>query len=224
MSGTRAAALFDVDGTLVDSNYLHVQAWITAFRELELPVDSWRVHRAIGMGSSQLLSTLVGDETAERAGEQLKARHSELYLKSAGLLRPFARARELVRTVAGLGIEVVIVTSAAPDEVERLKEVLQWGDEVAEIVSGDDVDVAKPAPDMVDVALTRVGVAAENAVFIGDSVWDVLAAKRLSVPAIGLLSGGTSEAELAEAGAVAVYEDAAALLDGLDNSPLAATK
>lgn len=122
MNGTRAAALFDVDGTLVDSNYLHVQAWVTALRELGSEVDSWRVHRAIGMGSSQLLSALVGDDIAERVGEQAKDRHSELYLKSASLLRPFARARELVQAVAGLGIEVVLVTSAAPDELKRLNE------------------------------------------------------------------------------------------------------
>ncbi|MDT8914479.1 HAD family hydrolase [Amycolatopsis sp. PS_44_ISF1] len=217
---SKSAVLFDIDGTLVDSNYLHVQAWVRAFAESGLAVDSWRVHRGIGMDSAQLVSELVGDRMAEKVGERAEARHSELYLESASSLRPFDQARSLLQAVSARGIEVLLVTSAGPDELDRLKQVLDLGDEVAGIVSGDDADTAKPEPDMVEVALDRAGVEAGRAVFVGDSIWDVVAAKRVSVPTIGLLSGGTSEAELTEAGAVKVYADAATLLDGLDGSPI----
>jgi HAD superfamily hydrolase (TIGR01509 family) len=218
----RGAALFDIDGTLVDSNYLHVSAWLRAFHEAGFAVDAWRLHRAIGMGSSQLLSTLIGEQSAERAGDRIKKRHSELYGDSADLLRVFDQARELVKAVAALGVTVVLATSAAPDELDRLRELLDLDDTVADIVAGADVDAAKPEPDLVEVALDKAGATAGRAVFVGDAVWDIKAAKRASVRSIGVLSGGTSAAELSEAGAATIYDDVAALLRDLDlgRSPL----
>jgi HAD superfamily hydrolase (TIGR01509 family) len=214
------AVLLDIDGTLVDSNFLHVHAWVQAFDEAGHPVDAWRVHRRIGMGSGRLISELLGDD-ADRLTARVKDGHTERYAALTGLLRRFDGARELVRALAGRGAAVVLSTSAAPEEVERLRAVLDV-DDVVEITGAEDVEEAKPEPDLVQAALDRAGVPAGRAVFVGDSVWDVEAAARAGVPCVGLLSGGTSEAELRDAGAVAVYADAAALLAGLDASPLAA--
>ncbi|MGB8963597.1 MAG: HAD family hydrolase [Pseudonocardiaceae bacterium] len=215
------AVLFDIDGTLVDSNYLHVDAWMQALRAVGHPVDAWRIHRGQGMGSSELLATLLG-EVADQVGSQAKQRHSELYLQSSELLRAFDGARELVAAVAQRGVKVVLATSAAPDELERLRSVLDIEDAVAEITAADDVEAAKPAPDLVQVALHRAGVTADRAVFLGDTVWDVQACGKAGVTCVGVLTGGISAAELTEAGAVAVYDDCRALLRDLDASPLAA--
>ncbi|HET6708006.1 HAD family hydrolase [Amycolatopsis sp.] len=214
------AVLFDVDGTLVDSNYLHVHAWHRAFHALDRPVDSWRVHRAIGKGSGKLLRTLLGDEDADRIGEQAKDLHSRFYLETADLLRPFDRAPGLVRELTGRGVRVVLATSAGPDELDALRKVLAVDDVVAGIVSGDDVEATKPDPEPVFAALEKAGTAPEETIFVGDAVWDVHAATKAGVRTVSVLSGGVGAAELTDAGAVAVYDDAAALLAGLDESVL----
>lgn len=218
-SSDPGAVLLDIDGTLVDSNYLHVHAWVQAFADAGTPVDAWRVHRRIGMGSGRLLEELLGDE-ADALGDEVRERHGEHYAALAGLLRPLPGARDLLRTLADRGAAVVLATSAAPEEVERLREVLDV-DDLVEITGSQDVDEAKPEPDLVHAALDLAGVPADRAVFVGDSVWDVQAAVRAGVPCVGVLSGGTAEAELRDAGAVAVAEDVAALLRELDRSPLA---
>jgi HAD superfamily hydrolase (TIGR01509 family) len=215
------AVLFDIDGTLVDSNYLHVNAWMHALRAVGHPRDAWRVHRGQGMGSSELLATLLGD-AAEQVGPQAKQQHSQHYQQTSELLRVFDGARELVVAVAQRGVKVVLATSAAPDELELLRSILDLEDAVAEITAADDVEAAKPAPDLVDVALQRAGVTADRAVFVGDTVWDVQACGKAGVACVGVLSGGISATELTEAGAVAVYDDCQVLLRDLDASPLAA--
>jgi len=222
MTGTDAptAVLLDIDGTLVDSNYLHVHAWVRAFADAGHLVDAWRVHRRIGMGSGRLLAELLGD-AADRLGDDVKQRHTEHYADLAGLLRPFDGARDLIRALADRGARVVLSTSAAPEEVERLRAVLDV-DDLVQVTGAQDVEEAKPEPDLVHAALDLAGVPAERAVFVGDSVWDVQAAARAGVTCVGLLSGGTSEAELRDAGAADVAEDAAALLRDLDASPVGA--
>ncbi|MCL3861380.1 HAD family hydrolase [Actinotalea sp. K2] len=217
------AVLFDIDGTLVDSNYLHVHAWAQAFAEAGLTVDSWRVHRAIGMGSGLLLTDLVGQQDADRHGEALKDRHGELYTQLAAQQRAFDGARELVRAVAERGARTVLATSAGPTSLEHLREVLDLDDVVTGITSAKDVEHAKPSPDLVEAALEIAGVPPERAVMVGDTVWDVEAAARAGVRCVGVLTGGSSEAALREAGAVAVYPDVASLLADLDQSPLAST-
>ena len=214
------AVLFDIDGTLVDSNYLHVNAWLRALRAVEHPVDAWRIHRGQGMGSSELLATLLGD-AAEQVGSRAKKQHSEHYQRSSELLRAFDGARELVAAVAQRGAKVVLATSAAPDELEVLRSILDVEDAVAAITAAEDVEAAKPASDLLHVALQRAGVTADRAVFVGDTVWDVVACGKAGVRCVGVLSGGISAAELTEAGAVAVYEGCRALLRDLDASPLA---
>jgi HAD superfamily hydrolase (TIGR01509 family) len=214
------AILFDIDGTLVDSNYAHVAAWTGALERLGHPVDSWRIHRSIGMDSAMLLDELLGG-SVEELSDEAKALHAELYGASAGSLRPFEHARELVATVAVHGQKAVLATSAPESELSLMRGVLDIEDDVAAITSSEDVDVAKPAPDIVQVALAKAGVAPTDAVFVGDSVWDVRAALQAGVPCVGLKSGGTGRLELLEAGAIAVYDDAADLLAQYDDSPLA---
>jgi HAD superfamily hydrolase (TIGR01509 family) len=216
------AVLFDIDGSLVDSNYLHVHAWTQAFTDAGHPVDAWRNHRAIGMGSRQLLDELLGDD-ADRLGDQVKKGHADGYAALAPLLRPFDGARELVQAVSQRGAVVVLATSAPPEELEHLHAVLDLGDTVDAVTGAVDVEEAKPDPELVRTALDKAGCAPESSVFVGDSRWDVVAAQRAGVPCVGLLTGGTSAAELTEAGAIAVYDDAAALLRDLDSSPLAVT-
>lgn len=214
------AVLFDIDGTLVDSTYVHVNAWMHAFRAVGHPMDTWRIHRGQGMGSSELLAALLG-EAAKQIGPQAKAHHSEHYRRTSDLLRAFDGARDLVTAVAQRGARVVLATSAAPDELDVLRSILDIEDVVAEITAAEDVEAAKPEPDLIHVALQRAGVTADRAMFVGDTVWDVQACGTAGVACVGVLSGGISASELTEAGAVAVYDDCRALLRELDASPLA---
>ncbi|MEW5808874.1 MAG: HAD family hydrolase [Actinomycetota bacterium] len=220
MTSAQPAVLFDVDGTLVDSNYLHVYAWIRAFDEEGVPVEAWRIHRCIGMDGTTLVKTLAGDDAGQGQLDQLKDRHSAFYQESTHLLTPLPGARELLRRVADLGLQVVLATSAPEDELRVLREVLDCDDVVSAVTSSADVDTAKPQPDIVEVALQRAGVTAADAVFVGDAVWDCEAARRAELTSLGVLSGGVSRSELTEAGAVAVFENAADLLAHLDSTPI----
>jgi phosphoglycolate phosphatase-like HAD superfamily hydrolase len=210
-----SAVLFDIDGTLVDSNYAHVAAWTGALERLEHPVDSWRIHRAIGMDSAMLIDELLGGK-ADELGEEAKRLHGEIYTDAAGHLRAFAHARELVAEVARRGQRAVLATSAPEDELAILRGVLKIEDDVDAITSSSEVQTAKPAPDVVQVALDKAAVGPAEAVFVGDSIWDVRAALTAGVACVGLLSGGTGRLELLEAGAIAVYDDAADLLAHYD--------
>ncbi|OUS95171.1 HAD family hydrolase [Rhodococcus sp. NCIMB 12038] len=218
LSPTRAA-LFDVDGTLVDSNYLHVRAWQRAFREVGHDVDAWRVHRGIGLDSSLLLESLLGDD-AQTLGDRAKDLHSTYYLGARDSMRPLAGARELIRELHGRGVQVVLATSAPEEELDVLREILSVDSCIAHATSSADVDNAKPDPGVVRAALDRASVSADSAVMVGDAVWDAEAASRAGVTFVGVLSGGISRAELTAAGAVAVFEDAQDLLDHLESSPL----
>jgi HAD superfamily hydrolase (TIGR01509 family) len=213
------ALLVDIDGTLVDSNYLHIDAWQRAFAEAGSPTDSWQVHRAIGMDSKKLLGELLGDD-ASRLGDEAKRLHQQYYAQTAPRLRAFAGARELLREVSRRGGIVVLATSAPEEELKLLRDVLDVEDTLDHVTSAEDVEAAKPEPDLVKVALDKAGVSASQALFLGDTIWDVEAAARAGVRCIGVLSGGVSEAALTEAGAIAVYPDVAALLHELDASPL----
>jgi HAD superfamily hydrolase (TIGR01509 family) len=219
-SGTTTAVLFDIDGTLIDSNYLHIDAWGRAFAAVGHPVDAWRIHRAIGMDSAKLMQALVGDEV-DRIGDEAKRLHSVYVAGTASLLRPFERARELLRMLAARDVRVVLATSAPADELERLLLALDCDDAIAAVTSAEDVAHAKPDPDIVHAALDKCGVSSDNAIMVGDAVWDIEAAARAGVPCVAVETGGTSKALLQDAGAVAVYDDAAGLLQGLETSPLA---
>jgi HAD superfamily hydrolase (TIGR01549 family) len=219
MNEPAPAVLFDIDGTLVDSNYLHVEAWSEGLAALGHPVDDWRIHRAIGMDSAKLLDAILGQD-AGRVGDKAKTAHAERYAKLAGRLRPFGGARDLLAAVAGRGLQVVLATSAPQDELRNLLAVLDASAWITHVTSGDDVGTAKPDPDILQVALEKAQVAGDRAVMVGDTVWDGEAARRAGIAFVGVRSGGISAAELNDAGAVAIYDDLAALFADLDGSPL----
>ncbi|MGN6743369.1 MAG: HAD family hydrolase [Amnibacterium sp.] len=214
-----SAILFDIDGTLVDSNYLHVDAWSRALAEVGHPVPDWRIHRAIGMDSAKLLEILLGDDL-ERLGEEAEERHGAHYRRDAERLRSFEQAQALLRELAERGMKVVLATSAPQEEFELLQQVLQVDDAIAEYTTAEDVEQAKPAPDVVQMALKKAGVRPEEALMVGDAAWDMQAAKKAGVAAIGVRTGGIGPGELTDAGAIAVYDDVAQLLAELDSSPL----
>jgi HAD superfamily hydrolase (TIGR01509 family) len=210
-----------VDGTLVDSNYLHVYAWQRAFDSEGMHVAAWRIHRGIGMDGSTLVRKLSDDAPAD-VQDRLSEAHSRYYGELKPLLAPLPGARDLLRRVADLGLQVVLASSAPEDELETLRKVLDCDDVISETTSSHDVDTAKPEPGIVQVALDRAGVTADDAVFVGDAVWDVKAAGHARVPCIGVLSGGTSAAELQAAGASQTFSGPQALLEQLDSTRIAA--
>jgi HAD superfamily hydrolase (TIGR01509 family) len=210
------AVLFDIDGTLVDSNYLHVHAWQRAFSEMGVQIESWRIHRCIGMDGSLLIDELTSGNVDD--AERLKDLHSRFYIETAGLIRPLPGAKALLDSVAALGLQVVLATSAPEDELSILRRVLDRDDIVSAITSSGDVDTAKPDPDIVCIALERAGVDADRAVFVGDTVWDVAAAARAGVECLCLRSGGISQAELEYAGATAVFDDPRDLAEHLGDT------
>ncbi|MFV8176353.1 HAD family hydrolase [Mycolicibacterium peregrinum] len=209
------AVLFDVDGTLVDTNYLHVHAWARAFREENIDVESWRIHRSIGMDGDSLVANLSGD-ASDAVQQRLKDRHSSLYQDSTDLIVRLPGSRELLHHLAERGVRVVLASSAPEDELAITRKILDSDDAIAAATSSKDVDTAKPDPDIVEVALKRAGVPAEQAVFVGDAVWDGEAATRTGVPFVGVRCGGVADSELEKAGAQAVFDDPLELLRRLD--------
>jgi len=218
----RSGVLFDVDGTLVDTTYLHAVAWWEALRQQGADVPMAKIHRAIGMGSDKLLDHLLGPDRDRDNDEQAATAHDVLYGAWWERLRPLPGAAELLRTVAGRGLAVVLASSAKESELEQLRRVIGADDVIAAATSSSDAKESKPAPDILEAAIDQSDVDPRASVFVGDSVWDVAAAGRLDIPCIGLTCGGTSADELREAGAVAVYDDPAALLAALDDSAIAA--
>jgi len=216
-----SAVLFDIDGTLLDSNYLHALAWRRAFVELGLNVPTAWVHRHIGQGSELLLRELLPDAD-EGTLEAAKKGHAEHFNALKPELRAFDGARELLAAVAQRGARVVLASSASALELPALLEALGGTEHVDIVTSSEDVTDAKPDPEIFKVAMARAGVGPGDAVAIGDTVWDIEAARRAGIGCIGVLTGGISRAELDEAGALAVYRDAAELLAGLDAGPLRA--
>lgn len=217
----RSGVLFDVDGTLVDTTYLHAVAWWEALRQHGHDVPMAAVHRAIGMGSDKLLDHLLGEDRDHDRDEAASTAHDVLYGAWWERLRPLPGAADLLRAVAGHGVAVVLASSAKEPELEQLRRVVGADDVIAAATSSSDAEESKPAPDILQAALNQSDVDPHSAVFVGDSVWDVQAAGRLDIPCIGLTCGGTSAAELTEAGAIAVYDDPAALLAALDDSAIA---
>jgi HAD superfamily hydrolase (TIGR01509 family) len=216
-----AGVLFDVDGTLVDTTFLHAVSWWEALRQHQHDVPMASVHRAIGMGSDRILDHLLGKDRDRDADDALAQAHGAIYGTWWERLRQLPGAADLLRACAGRGLAVVLASSASAAELAVLRRVLDAGDVITAATSSADADASKPAPDILQAALEQSGVDPARAVFVGDAVWDVQAAGRLNIPCIGLTCGGTSAAELREAGAVAVYQDPAELLAALDDSAIA---
>jgi phosphoglycolate phosphatase-like HAD superfamily hydrolase len=217
-----AAVLFDVDGTLVDSNYQHALAWWEALRQYGHTVPLAFVHRAVGMGTDQLLDHLLGERRDPDETGALAAAHQALAARFWPTLTALPGAGELVRTCARRGLNTVLASSASARELDVLRKVLDADDAITAATSSDDIAEAKPEPDVIGTALRRVEGDPARSVMIGDAVWDVRAAARAGVPCIAVLTGGSSRQELRDAGAVEVYETPAELVEGFDRSMLAA--
>jgi len=208
--------IFDVDGTLVDTVYLHCTAWWQALRQHGQDVETARIHRAIGMGSDRILDHLLGDDRDTSDDDAIRTAHSTLFGVYWDSLRPTPGARDLLQAVKDHDRRVVLASSAAAPELAALRRALD-ADAIVDTVTGaDDAQTSKPAPDIVQVALERAKLRPADVVFVGDTVWDVEAANALDIPCVGVTCGGISEAELLDAGAAGVYANPKALLDALD--------
>lgn len=220
MNSRKPGVLFDVDGTLIDSNYFHALAWWHAFRQYEHTVPIAAIHRAVGMGGDKLVAHLLGDERDSQQDAELKASHGAIFSTFWPSLIAFDGARDLVRACADSGLTAVLASSARDRELQVLRTALDADDAIAGATSSSDADESKPAPDILNAALDAGGLRAEDVVFVGDSVWDVYASAKLGIPTIAVTCGGTSEAELRNAGASEVYENPRALLAGFRESAL----
>ncbi|MFJ5260839.1 HAD family hydrolase [Streptomyces sp. NPDC088387] len=216
------AAIFDVDGTLVDTNHLHVVTWWEAFRQAGRHVPMREIHRAVGLSGGDLLDHLLGDDgRSPEEDEQLTAAHHALYATYFERLPALDAAGDLLRALAGRGWQIVLATSASGAELAALRRAIDADDVILGATSADDVADGKPAPDPVRQARELAAVPSEQAVFIGDTVWDMKAAVRDGVTPVAVLSGGIPAADLKTAGAQAVYRDPADILEHLHTSLLA---
>jgi phosphoglycolate phosphatase-like HAD superfamily hydrolase len=213
-----AGVLFDVDGTLVDTTFIHATCWAEAFRQHGHVVTGVQVHRAIGMSSGKLLDAALGDDRDTSDDDAIVATHRSLYKQYWGRLNPFPRAADLLRTCHGSGLSIVLASSAKADELTALRGALDADEAIDATTSSSDAEEGKPEPDIVQVALDQCDLAADRAIFVGDAVWDGYATQRAGVAFVGLTCGGTPEDELREAGAIEVWAHPAELLDNLAKS------
>jgi HAD superfamily hydrolase (TIGR01509 family) len=214
-----AAFLFDLDGTLVDSVYNHVRAWHLALREQEIELSVWRIHRKIGMSGglfTQQLLRELGAPIDEGTIKRLRARHAELYVSLSGEIVPLPGAVDLLDTLTELELPWAIATSGRMETARANLISLRVDPEQAIVVTRDQVNYAKPDPDLFVEAARRLGTATQGSYVIGDSIWDMIAAARCGALGIGLLSGGYGREELMDAGALRVYDDPADMLLHLD--------
>jgi HAD superfamily hydrolase (TIGR01549 family) len=211
-------AIVDIDGTLVDTNYHHAIAWYRAFRAHGFVVQLWKIHRGIGMGGDQLVASLIGEEADAEHGDGIRDAEKQAYMSLIGEVAPLEGARELLLDLRERDHTVVLASSAKPDEVEHYVDLLVVRDLVNGWTTSGDVERTKPHPDLIEAAMAKAG--GDDAVMIGDSVWDCEAAKAAKVPTIAVLTGGFSPEELKKAGASAVFESIAELRRDLDSTPL----
>ena len=215
------AAILDVDGTLVDTNYHHAIAWYRAFRQNGVLLPIWRIHRHIGMGGDQLVKALGGEQLENEKGDDIRAAESVLYGELMSEVEPLEGARALIEDLKESGHAVVLASSAKRHEVEHYLDLLDARELADDWTTSDDVEATKPEPDLVVAAVEKAG--GGEAVMVGDSTWDCEAAKRAGVDTIAVLTGGFSESELRDAGALVVYSSIKDLRESLDETPLAAS-
>jgi HAD superfamily hydrolase (TIGR01509 family) len=212
---TGTGALVDVDGTLVDSNYHHTIAWSRALRDHGCNARLAAIHRLVGMGSSQLLETLIG-RSDDKITESWRTHFDELLPEVLVL----DRAAELLRSMHDRGLTVVLATSSPEDLLDVFRTKIDADDAIDFVVTADDISAAKPEPDVFEVSLAKADLARDRTVVLGDSVWDAEASARAGLPCVALETGGFSRPELESEGVVAVYRDPGDLLDQLDDSPI----
>jgi HAD superfamily hydrolase (TIGR01549 family) len=212
------AAILDVDGTLVDTNYHHALAWYRAFLRHDVVLPLWRIHRHIGMGGDQLIESLCGEKLERERGDSIRDAENERYMELIEEVRPFAAARRLIDVLRDRGHSVVLASSAKSHEVDHYLDLLDARETVDGWTTSDDVEKTKPHPDLVAAAVAKAG--GGDGVMLGDSTWDCEAAKRIGVPTVALLTGGFSDQELRDAGAAIVFDSLDELLENLDRTPL----
>ena len=211
----RPGVLFDLDGTLVDTNYLHALAWSRALRDAGEWAPTNAIHRLVGMGGDQLVPELLGHPCPETA-EQRPVRYRELMDDA----RAFPGAADLLRRIHAAGPAVVLASSAPADELAAMRRLLDADDAIDAATTADDVGSSKPAPDVFLAAIEASGIDPERALVVGDSIWDVQAARAAGLGCIGVETGGFSRHELSEEGAIEVYRDVAELLARVRTGPL----
>jgi len=215
-TGPAPAVLFDIDGTLVDTNWFHTLSWWRALREAGERFPMSRIHPLIGMGSDKLLTELLGEER-----EGLSDLHAKHYTPFKDEITAFAKAADLLAAVAGRGATVVLASSSKEEDLDVLISAIGADDGViSEVVHGDMVEASKPAPDIFATALDRLGLDPDRTMVVGDTRWDLEAAAKVGLDCVAVRTGGWTEQDLIDAGALAVYADVAELLDHLDDSPL----
>src|SRR3954451_2880139 len=187
------AAILDIDGTLVDSNYHHALAWYRAFRKHGVTPPLWRIHRHIGMGGDQLVAAVAGDEVERRSGDAIREAEGEIYMKLIDEVQPLDGARELIEDLGGRVDRVVLASSAKEHEVDRYLDLLDARELADAWTTSADVEATKPEPDLVRAALDRAG--ADDGLMVGDTTWDCEAASRAGIATVTVLTGGFSEAE-----------------------------
>ena len=210
--------VLDLDGTLVDTVYQHALAWVAAFDSVHVVVPVFRIHRAIGMGSDLLVAEVAGDEVEDEHGDAIRACHDRVFADSLPGIHPLPGAAALVADLRRRGLRVVLATSGVPDQIGQLLDLLDARDLAEGSPTTDDVQNSKPAPDLVDAAVEQAG--GTRAAVVGDSVWDVAAAKQAGHYCVALNTGGFSDSELRDAGADEVHATPRELLDALDRTPL----
>jgi HAD superfamily hydrolase (TIGR01549 family) len=215
------AVIFDIDGTLVDTNYQHALAWYRAFRREGIVLPVWQIHRAIGIGSDRVVEMLAGEEAEATLGETLRAAQGPLYQEMIDEVEPMEGAHALLRDLKRAGHPVILASSAEAEEAEHYLDLLDARDFVDGYTTSADVQASKPEPDIVNAAIEKAG--GGPALMIGDSTWDCKAATRAERPSIGVLTGGFSEQELTEAGATIVFHSVAHLREHLESTTLADT-
>jgi HAD superfamily hydrolase (TIGR01509 family) len=211
------ALLFDLDGTLMDSNYEHVACWRQAFHRLDLTIPSAFLHRCIGMRDDLLIAAVAREARKKidaKAAATLKEIHGKLFRETLRSVQPLPGANALLKLLTRRRIPWAIATGGDRPSVSRMTRALAVP-RTAHVVTGDDVAKAKPEPEVFVVAAQRLGVALSDCIVVGDSVWDLLGARRAKAVGVALLCGGYGQAELTEAGAYRVYADPADLLDHL---------
>jgi HAD superfamily hydrolase (TIGR01509 family) len=213
-------AILDIDGTLVDTNYHHAIAWFRAFVHHDIVLPIWRIHRHIGMGGDQLVAALCGEDIENERGDAVRDAEKDEYSKLIGEVKTMEGSRELIETLKQRGHTVVLASSAKQDEVDVYLDLLDARELADAWTTSADVESTKPAPDLVRAAMKRVGSGAGEAVMVGDTPWDVKAAGGADVGTLAVMTGGFSEQELRDAGAVAVFESVAELRRRLDETPL----
>jgi HAD superfamily hydrolase (TIGR01509 family) len=214
-------AILDIDGTLVDTNYQHAIAWYRAFRQNDIVLPVWRIHRHIGMGGDQLIAALTDEKTDVEKGDDIRGAEKALYLAMIEEVEPLEGARELIERLKEAGRTVVMASSAKAGEVDHYLDLLEARELADDWTTSADVERTKPEPDLVKAALDKAGAEPGDAVMLGDTPWDCEAARGAGVETVALMTGGFSRQELTEAGAAAVFESLPELLERIDETPLA---